>query len=125
MKLTAQNHRAIELLAAGNNGKDTAEKLNLTQETISRWRGDFDFRARLNDILMDNQEAVGERLRQLSTLALETLEITLKDDQTPARDKITASLKVLELAKVTPQKIGSSDAKTLQKKHTVDKLFGL
>lgn len=115
MKLTPQHHKAIEALAMGENNKSVAEKLNLAPETVSRWRSDFDFQAALNSVLAENRESTKDRLRHLSGVALETIEAIMTDSEAPAKDRLTAALKVLEFSKLSVGRVPSTDAAILRK----------
>ena len=126
MKLTTQHTRAIELLALGETGRSTAQKLGVSEETVSRWKSDFDFMAALNSLLQDNKEAVQARLRSLSDVALQTIESVMRDPETPAKEKLSASFKVLELTSINAPEIGSDNpAKLKQKKQSYDFLESL
>lgn len=115
MKLSPQHLKAIEYLAMGENNKSVAEKLNLAPETISRWRSDFEFQAALNLLLTENRETTKDRLRHLSAIALETIEAVMTDRDAPAKDRLTAALKIVELSKLSVGRVGSSDAAILRK----------
>jgi len=123
MKLSPQHRRAISLLAQGMSNKAAAEELGLAPETVSRWKSDFDFKAALNELLQENQRAQQERLRALSSTALTTIETIMTDSTTPAKDRLTAALKVLELTQIAPEKIGSSNADVLAKEDENNKFF--
>jgi len=113
MKLSPQHHQTISLLATGMTNKSVAKELGLAPETISRWKSDFDFKAELNALLHDNQQAQQERLRALSSTALETIEAIMTDPNAPPKDKLTAALKVLELTQLVPERIGYSNPEVL------------
>jgi len=115
MKLTPQHHKAIELLASGTNVKSVAKELGIAPETVSRWRGDFDFQAALNTLLHESQSATRERLRHLSSVALDTVEEILTDCEAPHKDRLQAAFKVLELTKTSAGHVGSSDASVLKR----------
>ncbi len=115
MKLTPQHHKAIELFSTGLTNKAVAEELNIAPETISRWKSDFAFQAELNRLLRFNQEAIQDRLSHLSTVALDTIEAVMTDNEAPHKDRLTASIKLLEIAQVTAKNIGSTDPQTLEK----------
>ena len=123
MKLNNQHHKAIELLATGSNGKEAAEKLGVAQETISRWRADFEFQAALNKLLEAVQRESSDKLRYMATLALTTLESIMTDTDTPARDKLTACIKILEIGNVKPIDIGSTKASVLENKQRQAEMF--
>ncbi len=115
MKLTPQHHKAIELFSTGLTNKAVAEELNIAPETISRWKSDFTFQAELNALLKFNQESIQDRLRHLSSTALDTIEAVMLDNKATRKDRLTASLKILEIAGVTAQNIGSTNPQALEK----------
>ncbi len=115
MKLTPQHYEAINQLLQGVNGTDTAAKIGVSRETVSRWKADCDFMAAMNERLHDNHAATQTRLRYLSTLALETVEEVLSNPNAPAKDKLTASFKVLELVNAQPGEIQSADSDQLKR----------
>ncbi|MBL1320244.1 MAG: helix-turn-helix domain-containing protein [Methylophaga sp.] len=117
MKLSPQHHQAIILLSEGLNNKEVAEKLSVAPETVSRWKADFNFQAELNKVLKANHEAQRDKLRHLSSVALEAIEGVMLDSDTPQRDKLTAAFKVLEIAELKQGAIGSSNPATLQQRH--------
>ncbi len=114
MKLTAKHHLAISFLASGLNNKETAEEIDVTPEAISRWKADFDFKAELNSLLKVAQEEAQNKLRSLSSLALSTIEEIIQDIDLPAKDRLNASIKVLELMNVKAGVIGSTNASVLK-----------
>jgi len=115
MKLTAQHHKAIELIVSGINGKNAAEKIGVTQETISRWRSDFDFQAALNAMLKTAQQESKDKLRYLSGIALSTIEEIMLDTEAPYKERLTASLKILEIVDLKTSSIGSTNTSVLEK----------
>lgn len=117
MKLSPQH------LALGENNKSVAENLNLAPETVSRWRSDFNFQAALNSVLAENHKATKDRLRHLSGLALTTIESLKIDDETPAKDKLSAAIKILELTNLKAGLIGATDPEKLKKQKAQDDLF--
>ena len=118
MKLTPQHHQAIDLLILGKSGKETAGLLAVTPESVSIWRHDYDFIAVMNGRLEDNHAAIQTQLRNLATLALQTLTDALSDSETPVRYKIDAAFKILELINAKPSEIESSDPERLQRDWT-------
>ena len=113
----------VTLLARGSNGKDTAEKLGVTTETVSRWRSDFDFQAALNQLLIEAQQESKDKLRHLSSVALATLEDLMSDLDTSAKDRLTAALKILEITNVKTGVIGSTNANVLKSEKEQDDLL--
>jgi len=123
MKLSAQHLKAIEALAMGENNKVVAEKLNLAPETVSRWLADFEFKARLNSLIEESHQATKDRLRHLSSVALETIEEIMSDSEAPPLVRVTASLKILELTKLKCGAIGSDNPEVLKKREEEDSLM--
>ena len=113
MKLSPQHRQAISLLATGMTNKATAEELGLAHEPISRWKSDFDFRAALNELLQENQAASQQRLQSLTATALTTIEQVMTDPNAPPRERISVALKIIELVKLTLDRIGSSSPEVL------------
>lgn len=107
--MNEKQQQAILLLATGKTGTQVAEQLQVTPKTISTWRSNPEFKAELNRHLLDIKTAHAERLRGLCDTALQTIETCLNDQNTPVKEKLAASFKLLELAQVTPSKIGSTD----------------
>jgi len=120
MKLTTQHHRAIELMALGENGRSVAQTLGLSEETVSRWKSDFDFSAVLNSVLQENKEVIQARLSSLSNIALQTIESVMNNDATPAKERLMASFKILELSNISAADIGSKNPKILEEQKAND-----
>ncbi len=115
MKLNAQHHQAAQLLVSGISAKIIAEQLSVDPVTISRWKTDYDFKALLNSLLSEVQQETADKLRGLAATALDTIESLMADELTPAKDRLTAALKVLELTKTSPKHIGSTNAAVLKR----------
>ena len=111
--MNEKQQQAILLLATGKTGTQVAEQLQVTPKTISTWRSDPEFKAELNKHLLDIKTAYSERLRGLCATALQTIETCLNDENTPIKERLSASFKLLELGKVAPSRIGSTDARKL------------
>jgi len=103
MKIRAQHHKAIILLSEGMNNLGVAKVLGIAPETVSRFKSDVNFQTELNKVLEENQKAAQERLKSLAGVALDTIEAIMKDEEAPAKDRLTASLKVIELINLAPQ----------------------
>ncbi len=123
MKLSEKHHLAITLLATGLNSKETAEQIGVTPEAISRWKADFDFKAELNAMLKTIQVEAQDKLRHLSNIALSTIEEIMLDSDSPAKDRLSASIKVLELANIKTGVVGSSNASVLRNQKEQDDLL--
>jgi len=115
MKLTPRHNKAIELLASGATVKNVAEKLGIAPETVSRWRGDFDFQAALNALLHESQTAARERLWHLSGVALDTVEEILTDSEAPPKDRLQAAFKVIQITETSAGHVGSTNAAVLKR----------
>tara|TARA_R110002073_G_C9274244_1_gene564599 strand:- start:464 stop:826 length:363 start_codon:yes stop_codon:yes gene_type:complete len=111
--MNEKQQQAILLLATGKTGAQVAGQLQVTPKTISTWRSNPEFMAELNQHMLDIRTANSERMRNLCTVALQTIENGLLDDKTPVKEKLTASFKLLELSRVLPLQIGSTDARKL------------
>lgn len=107
--MNEKQQQAILLLATGKTGAQVAEQLKVTPKTISTWRHNPEFQAELNKHLLDIKEAHSERLRSLCTTALQIIENSLNDENVPVKEKLAASFKLLELGRVKPSLIGSTD----------------
>jgi uncharacterized protein YjcR len=117
MKLTAQHYEAMNYLIQGVNGRDTAAKLGVTEETVSRWKHDYDFQAAMNARLHENQQMIEEKLRYLSTMALQIVENIMSSPESSNKDRLSAACKVLDLARVQPGKIKSTNPLILKLDH--------
>lgn len=111
--MNEKQQQAIILLATGKTGSEVAEQLKVTPKTISVWRSEPEFRAELNKHMLDIKTANAERMRSLCGVALQTIETCMLDEDTPVKEKLNASFKLLELGKVSPSEIGSTDASEL------------
>ncbi len=113
-----------QLLAAGESGKVVAEKLNVAPETISRWRKQPEFEAYVNALLLDAHEATENRLRGgVATQALDVVESLLQDPEVPARVKLSAALKILEMVGACHEKIGPTDAEEVVQHHAAEEMM--
>jgi hypothetical protein len=111
--MNEKQQQAILLLATGKTGSEVAVQLKVTPKTISTWRSEPEFRAELNKHMLDIKTANAERMRSLCGVALQTIEICMLDKNTPVKEKLNASFKLLELSKVSPSEIGETDADKL------------
>jgi len=123
MKLKPVHHEAILLFAASESNISIAKKLKVTPETVSVWKNDYAIQAELNKLLEANNKAAGEKMRSLSIIALETIEQVMVDTEQPAKDRLNAALKVLELNRVRQNQIGATNASILQKEAQQDELL--
>lgn len=86
---------AIAMLVAGKRGCDVAQELDVTQETVSRWRAQPVFVAALHLALRDSYESTIGRVRDARTDALDVLCALLHSED--ERLRLTAALAVLRL----------------------------
>lgn len=71
--LKPNQEQAALMLAAGRTAVDTASALECTPETISRWKRQPAFQARLNGLRLDALEATRNALRNAGTEAVQEL----------------------------------------------------
>ena len=114
MNLKPVHHKAILLMAEGQTNKAIAESLKVAPETVSSWRGDYDFKAALNKLLQANNQYQQDKIRTMATTALDTIENLMNDSECPPKDRLTAALKILELNKLSAGHIGETDPVLLQ-----------
>ena len=87
---------AVQMLASGHTGRAIAEKLNVTPETVCRWKSEAEFQAQVNQLLIDSKERIRAKLSDLTTQALDVIETILADKEAPANVKLAAAFKVLD-----------------------------
>jgi len=114
MVLTEKHKIAAQLLSTGVTVAATAKKVDVAAETVSRWRSDYDFQAEVNSLLVEAKAVTTERLRALTVAALDCVEAVMLDDLAPPKDRLTAAFKVIELCKVSPKQIGSTNPARLR-----------
>ena len=122
MKIQAIHREAVLLMSQGFNNLKVAEQLEIAPETVSRWKQDFVFKAELNKLQIENQEYHRDKLRSLNSVALETLESIMMNEENP-RERLTAAIKILEITKLKPAQIGSTNPMTLRKEKESDDLL--
>lgn len=107
---------AVQLVACGKQGKMIAETLQVTEETVSRWRQLPVFEAAVNTLLQDAREAARERLRALVSTVLDTIEGAMVSVELSDKDKLIAAFKVLDMCNIkdlASETIGSGDPDTV------------
>ncbi len=117
-KLSDKQLRATELLASGKLGREVAQQLGVTPETISHWKKLAAFEAQYNSVRREVQRSTVNSLQAASGLAVNTLVDLMKgarSDETKRR----AAVNVLELLGLDNQKKhdlegGSSDADEIE-----------
>lgn len=126
MKLNENQILATQMVASGMKGKEIATKLKKTEETISRWRQLPEFEAAVNKIKIDVMNSATDRLRELVNKAISMLEEGLDSDDLPIKDKVNASLKILDLCgmkQLITEEIGPIDPEIVEKKKNRDEFF--
>lgn len=122
MSLSEKQHAAITLLALGKAGKDVAEELGVTPKTITTWRTDPEFRSAINQCLKDFREIQSRRLSGLCDKALTTIEESIDSESLKPEEKLKVAYKILEFCKITPEKIGATNAVKIAKQDFLEKL---
>ena len=79
--LTATQQKVIGLLLLGNNQRMAAKEAGVAEETVSRWKaGDAAFMTVLANARREIWDSQAQRLRNLSGLAIDTLEGLLESE---------------------------------------------
>ena len=115
---------AVQLVAQGRSGKEIAQELSVTEETISRWKKQPAFIALVNDLLGQLRDTTQQKMRNLVLLALEILEKELFNEGN--KNRVNIALKVLnnyKFSNLIDQKIGSDNADTIERKQFDKKFF--
>ena len=108
---------AVQLVAQGRSGKEIAQELSVTEETISRWKKQPAFIALVNDLLGQLRDTTQQKMRNLVLLALEILEKELSNEGN--KNSVNIALKVLnnfKFSTLIDQKIGSENADTIERR---------
>jgi len=93
IELSVRQRNAIDLIVMGASDKDTAEKVGVVRETITRWRLYHPaFRAELNRTRQAIWGASSDRLRDLLQQSMDVLQDILNDPEHPRRADIALSL---------------------------------
>lgn len=90
--LSAVQHRAIELLLAGQSSTATSAMIGIDRKTLYQWRKNPHFQAEFNRCQGEAMEASGQRLRLLSDTAISVIERHLEEGSLKAA---TALLKLV------------------------------
>lgn len=111
-KLKPRHLMAIELLVAGKTDEEVAATVDVSRETITRWRHrNFYFIAELNRQREIQWEVAQDRLRSLANIAIENIERSLVEE-----NDFKASLELLKLiglSGVTKPPAGETDPRLL------------
>ena len=116
-KLNQNQLLAIPLVAQGVSGKNVAKKIQVTEETVSRWKKLPEFQAEVNALLKECRDETQHKLRSLVNTALEVIKDELENKNSDQR--ITIALKILQNMKLNTylyEVIGSSKAENVKSK---------
>ena len=122
-KLNENQLLAVQLVAQGRSGKEIAQELSVTEETISRWKKQPAFIALVNDLLGQLRDTTQQKMRNLVLLALEILEKELFNEDN--KNRVNIALKVLnnyKFSTLIDQQIGSENVDTIERRQ-LDKKF--
>ena len=111
IKLNENQLLAIPLVAQGVSGKNVAKKIQVTEETVSRWKKLPEFQAEVNALLKECRDETQYKLRSLVNTALEVVKDELENKNSDQR--ITIALKIAQNMKLNTylyEEIGSSKA---------------
>ena len=123
IKLNENQLLAVQLVAQGRSGKEIAQELSVTEETISRWKKQPAFIALVNELLGQLRDTTQQKMRNLVLLALEILEKELFNESN--KNRVNIALKVLnnyKFSTLIDQKIGPENADTIERRQ-LDKKF--
>ena len=102
---------AIPLVAQGVSGKNVAKKIQVTEETVSRWKKLPEFQAEVNALLKECREETQHKLRSLVNTALEVIKDELEnknsDQQITIADLSGVAIQDIMIAKAVTDKLGS------------------
>ena len=117
IKLNQNQLLAIPLVAQGVSGKNVAKKIQVTEETVSRWKKLPEFHAEVNALLKECRDETQHKLRSLVNTALEVIKDELENKNSDQRT--TIALKILQNMKLNSylyEEIGSSKAENVKSK---------
>ena len=86
---------AIELLSAGVSSVIVSEKLDIRQETLSRWRGNESFKKALENKVKINCSLIEKQFLKLFHLSLNALERVLTDNKIKSVAKANVAMKFI------------------------------
>lgn len=85
--------------------KEIANKYKVTAKSIHEKASKEDWVDEKASIIKKTQEDVQNRIKQLTDLALETLESVINDPESKSMDKVSASKAILDVSGLKSQKI--------------------
>lgn len=95
--LSPSQVKAATLLVSGMSATNVAKEIGVHPSTISVWKIDPQFESTMNVLLREQRDACKEKLRALGHDALSAIEEIMKNAKTPAKDRLTAALKIVEM----------------------------
>ena len=98
-QLTAPQLEAVKLLATGATVSAAAKAAGVHRSSVYNWcRDHAEFRAALRHSKIQAAEVIDDEVRELASLAVDTIRQLLASDKTPAATKLKAAQYVLEAA---------------------------
>ena len=95
-KLNTKELMAVQMIARGTTGKQVANQLKVTPETVSRWRKKAEFRAELNGLIEEMRESTRNKLVNMNEKALKIIEMELDSEENTSQ-RIQTAFKVLRM----------------------------
>lgn len=102
-KLTPKQLKAIPLMAQGMSGKEIAEEVSVTPQTVSEWKKLPAFMASVNSLRKEALSSARCQLQQTPNKAIQTL-IDLMDNSANDETRRKAALDILRLNGFEPGK---------------------
>lgn len=95
--LKKNQERAVLMVASGMTGVAIAAELDVTPETVSRWKQESAFQAEVNALLHETRAFVRRRMGVLASKAISIVESALDDAKLAPGDRLKAAFKVLDM----------------------------
>ena len=96
-KLKENQIIATQKVAMGLTNRLIAKELNVTEETICRWKQTPEFQATVNHLLVEQRNAAQQKLRKIISLSLDVVETQLSNKDISSEAKVSLSLKLLQM----------------------------
>lgn len=96
---------AITVIALGGTHKEAAKKANVTPGTISEWMHDPAFKAKLNEIKLENLTQAQDKHRGLAMSAVNTLADIMCNSKSD-KARFDAAKYILDTVQIAPTKEG-------------------